>query len=119
MTHAPPPGQIRLPMECGAPRLSFDVAIPHDDLAGLTSLRAAMWIADPGATIDYAAPPRVYEPLFDQGSRAGYAVVLAGNADDADDDDLPAVDGTRPVLVGMKIVDLAGHASPASEMVVR
>lgn len=115
MYKAPPPGRIRLVDECGEPRLSLSFAAPTDAVTPAHALLAAIWITSPRQAIDYTTPPLVYERLVVDGSMA---YVSAGNADHGEDDDLPIIDGKSPFRVGVRIVNLAGHASSPSEIVL-
>lgn len=112
-----PAGTIYLAAECGDPRLSFEIAVPSDEQTPKSAMRAALWIVPAASKIDYDAAPTVLEPIDFFASKTG-ATILAGSTEEYFDD-LPSVDGKTPLRIGIRILDLAGNASPPSEIIAR
>lgn len=107
-------GMVLLDGECGSTKLTlFLSGTPSDDATPPAQLLAAIWIAKPGAKIDYSRPPTTLQRI-DVGPLLPHPTILAGNTYY---DDLPSVDGSQPIKVGLRLIDLAGNRSEPTEMV--
>lgn len=129
---APPPkmmnGQkvISLDPECGAALLSLETdALATDDLTSPDAIRYAVW-AEPAKTrskIDYETPPRGWvvvsktQPRLAAapGTSPTYTLAYGNSEDDVNDIELPT---GRPLVIGVRAIDLAGNASAPSERTV-
>jgi hypothetical protein len=116
------PGVITLSEECGEHFLSLrTAAVAVDDHT--KDIRYAVWAAPSTQKIDYTRPPLGWTRIDEENARLAsppgkpISYTLGyGNTDFDNDIDLPTV---RPLLVGVKAIDLAGNESAPSELAVK
>lgn len=117
---------IRLAEECGEPYVEIESIAPAaDDQTPENDIRYALWAGDPKAALDYGKPPFGWCTIDVAAQRSSTLngrqpifVLRYGNTEGLDDDlrELPPM---RPLLVGVRAIDLAGNASAPSELVVK
>lgn len=95
-------------VECAVSTLRLEgAAAASDDLTSRGDIRYALWL---GKSIDYTAPPQTWTTIpNDWRSEKTFTLVYPM-------DDLPK---ERPLLIGVKAIDLAGNATPASELTLK
>ena len=91
------------------PYAMIELAKPDGDDKAAKQLRIGIWMAGSDGKIDYKKPPVTYEP-FDQAFSLGHPSTCS-----------PAnflFPKTKALRLGLKLVDVAGNASTASELVL-
>jgi hypothetical protein len=113
-------GVFQLAPECGDDLVSLTAATSaHDDATKDEQLVYAIWAEPPTKLIDYTTPPRSFvafdASMMMQGAR-GPMHLGFGNTEYMNDLDLPKA---RPLRVGVRVLDLAGNATPPSELTLK
>lgn len=105
-------GVVRIPMECGDDLVFLESrAAATDDQTPAPSLRYALWAGDPKSPLDYKSPPLTWTTVPET---PRHLYLSFGTTEESlMDFDLPK---TRPLKIGVKVIDLAGNGSPASEL---
>lgn len=95
------------PLECSAPTLRLEGEMAAtDDLTARTDIRYALWL---GETLDYDQPPVTWTTVPDNWREATSFTLTYGL-------ELPK---ERPLKLGVRAIDLAGNASPPSELTLK
>ena len=112
---------MEIMMECGGRGIGFDAPSAQDDHAAPADLRYAVWMQDARGRIDYASPPIAFaQPAGLDTRSGGKAFHLELGGDYLAETFVPTVAAVRArgprVRFGLRAVDLAGNASPPSEV---
>lgn len=107
-------------LECGSPLLQLEAARATDDMTSDVAINFAIWLAQPGVTIDYTKPPLLY---VNADERNAQLKIGLGNTEEGTSNFAPvSTDAKAPypaLKLGVRAVDLAGNMSPPSEALVR
>lgn len=113
-------GSVVIEPECGAPLIQLEGARATDDMTSDVAVSFAIWLAQPGAAIDYARPPLLYARADELGSTLRIAL---GNTEETTSNFATAAANAKTpypaIKLGVRAVDLAGNMSAPSEALVR
>ncbi len=113
-------GAVVVELECGSPLILLEAARAMDDMTSDGAVRFAIWLAQPGAAIDYTTPPLLYATADELGPTLKISL---GSTEESTSNLAPSgMDAKTPYptrKLGVRAVDLAGNMSAPSEALVR